>query len=44
MPPCRHGERCKIKDHPFGTLVKLNRMECVFYTQGFAFIIRFVGT
>lgn len=35
MPLCRHGERCKIKDCPFRHISEANRMECVFYTQGF---------
>ncbi|GKY96075.1 hypothetical protein MPSEU_000567700 [Mayamaea pseudoterrestris] len=35
MPLCRHGERCKIKDCPFRHITEANRMECVFYTQGF---------
>ena len=35
MPLCRHGDRCKIKDCPFRHLSEANRMECVFYSQGF---------
>jgi cleavage and polyadenylation specificity factor subunit 4 len=35
MPLCRHGERCKIKDCPFRHISEANRMECVFYSQGF---------
>jgi cleavage and polyadenylation specificity factor subunit 4 len=35
MPLCRHGERCKIKDCPFRHISEENRLECVFYSQGF---------
>jgi cleavage and polyadenylation specificity factor subunit 4 len=35
MPLCRHGERCKIKDCPFRHISEANRLECVFYSQGF---------
>ena len=35
MPLCRHGDRCKIKDCPFRHISEANRMECVFYSQGF---------
>jgi cleavage and polyadenylation specificity factor subunit 4 len=35
MPLCRHGERCKIKNCPFRHISEANRMECVFYSQGF---------
>ena len=35
MPLCRHGERCKLKDCPFRHISEANRMECVFYSQGF---------
>ena len=35
MPLCRHGERCKIKDCPFRHISDADRLECVFYSQGF---------
>lgn len=35
MPLCRHGERCKLKDCPFRHISEADRLECVFYTQGF---------
>jgi cleavage and polyadenylation specificity factor subunit 4 len=35
MPLCRHGERCKIKDCPFRHISEADRLECVFYSQGF---------
>mmetsp|Transcript_33473 Transcript_33473/g.81055 ORF Transcript_33473/g.81055 Transcript_33473/m.81055 type:complete len:618 (-) Transcript_33473:96-1949(-) len=35
MPLCRHGDRCKIKDCPFRHISEANRLECVFYSQGF---------
>lgn len=35
MPLCRHGERCKINDCPFRHISEANRLECVFYSQGF---------
>ena len=35
MPLCRHGDRCKLKDCPFRHISEANRMECVFYKQGF---------
>lgn len=35
MPLCRHGERCKISDCPFRHISEANRLECVFYSQGF---------
>lgn len=35
MPLCRHGERCKIADCPFRHISEANRLECVFYSQGF---------
>jgi cleavage and polyadenylation specificity factor subunit 4 len=35
MPLCRWGERCKVKDCPFRHIAESNRMECVFYSQGF---------
>ena len=35
MPLCRHGERCKIHDCPFRHISEANRLECVFYSQGF---------
>lgn len=35
MPLCRHGDNCKIKDCPFRHISEENRMECVFYSQGF---------
>lgn len=35
MPLCRHGDRCLIRDCPFRHISEANRMECVFYSQGF---------
>lgn len=35
MPLCRHGERCKVHDCPFRHISEANRLECVFYSQGF---------
>lgn len=35
MPLCRHGDRCKIKDCPFRHISEANRLECVFFSQGF---------
>jgi len=35
MPLCRHGERCKISECPFRHISEANRLECVFYSQGF---------
>jgi len=35
MPLCRHGERCKITECPFRHISEANRLECVFYSQGF---------
>lgn len=35
MPLCRHGDRCKIKDCPFRHISEADRLECVFYSQGF---------
>jgi len=35
MPLCRHGDRCKIKDCPFRHISESERLECVFYSQGF---------
>jgi len=35
MPLCRHGERCKVQDCPFRHISEANRLECVFYSQGF---------
>lgn len=35
MPLCRHGEKCKIKDCPFRHISEADRLECVFYSQGF---------
>ena len=35
MPLCRWGDRCKVKDCPFRHISESNRMECVFYSQGF---------
>jgi cleavage and polyadenylation specificity factor subunit 4 len=35
MPLCRHGDRCKISDCPFRHISEANRLECVFYSQGF---------
>jgi cleavage and polyadenylation specificity factor subunit 4 len=35
MPLCRHGDRCKIKDCPFRHISDADRLECVFYSQGF---------
>jgi len=35
MPLCRHGERCKVKDCPFRHISEADRLECVFYSQGF---------
>ena len=35
MPLCRHGDRCKIKDCPFRHISDEDRLECVFYCQGF---------
>ncbi|KAL7431611.1 hypothetical protein ACHAXH_003696 [Discostella pseudostelligera] len=35
MPLCRHGERCKVKDCPFRHINEADRLECVFYSQGF---------
>lgn len=32
---CRHGDRCKVKDCPFRHISEENRLECVFYSQGF---------
>jgi cleavage and polyadenylation specificity factor subunit 4 len=35
MPLCRHGDRCKIPDCPFRHISDANRLDCVFYSQGF---------
>ena len=35
MPLCRHGERCKTPDCPFRHIKESERLECVFYKQGF---------
>lgn len=35
MPLCRHGDRCKIQDCPFRHISEADRLECVFYSQGF---------
>lgn len=35
MPLCRHGDRCKVKDCPFRHISEAERLECVFYSQGF---------
>jgi cleavage and polyadenylation specificity factor subunit 4 len=35
MPLCRWGERCKVKGCPFRHIDSANRMDCVFYSQGF---------
>ena len=35
MPLCRHGDRCKVKDCPFRHINEADRLECVFYSQGF---------
>lgn len=35
MPLCRHGDNCKIKDCPFRHIKEADRLECVFYSQGF---------
>ncbi|EJK49944.1 hypothetical protein THAOC_31122 [Thalassiosira oceanica] len=35
MPLCRHGERCKVRDCPFRHINEADRLECVFYSQGF---------
>lgn len=35
MPLCRHGDKCKIKDCPFRHISEADRLECVFYSQGF---------
>mmetsp|Transcript_23164 Transcript_23164/g.48047 ORF Transcript_23164/g.48047 Transcript_23164/m.48047 type:complete len:553 (-) Transcript_23164:30-1688(-) len=35
MPLCRHGDRCKTPDCPFRHIKEEDRMECVFYKQGF---------
>lgn len=35
MPLCRHGDRCKVKDCPFRHISEADRLECVFYSQGF---------
>jgi cleavage and polyadenylation specificity factor subunit 4 len=35
MPLCRHGDNCKIKDCPFRHISDADRLECVFYSQGF---------
>jgi cleavage and polyadenylation specificity factor subunit 4 len=35
MPLCRHGDRCKAKDCPFRHISEADRLECVFYSQGF---------
>ena len=35
MPLCRHADRCKIPDCPFRHISDEDRLECVFYSQGF---------
>ncbi|GMH69414.1 hypothetical protein TL16_g05153, partial [Triparma laevis f. inornata] len=35
MPLCRHSERCKNTQCPFRHIKESERMECVFYRQGF---------
>ena len=35
MPLCRHGDRCKVRDCPFRHISEADRLECVFYSQGF---------
>ena len=35
MPLCRHGDKCKTPDCPFRHIKEEDRMECVFYKQGF---------
>lgn len=35
MPLCRHGDRCKVNDCPFRHISEADRLECVFFSQGF---------
>ena len=35
MPLCRHGDKCKVKDCAFRHISEADRLECVFYSQGF---------
>ncbi|GFH59844.1 hypothetical protein CTEN210_16320 [Chaetoceros tenuissimus] len=35
MPLCRHGDKCKLRDCPFRHISEADRLECVFYSQGF---------
>jgi cleavage and polyadenylation specificity factor subunit 4 len=35
MPLCRHGDKCRVKDCPFRHISESERLECVFYSQGF---------
>ncbi len=35
MPLCRHGERCTVPNCPFRHISEADRLECVFYSQGF---------
>jgi len=35
MPLCRHGERCTVPNCPFRHIAESDRLECVFYSQGF---------
>lgn len=35
MPPCKHGQQCKIKNCPLRHVAEEELEECMFYKQGF---------
>eukprot|EP00596_Hydrurales_sp_CCMP1899_P010005 CAMPEP_0119048116 /NCGR_PEP_ID=MMETSP1177-20130426/57037_1 /TAXON_ID=2985 /ORGANISM="Ochromonas sp, Strain CCMP1899" /LENGTH=612 /DNA_ID=CAMNT_0007023573 /DNA_START=89 /DNA_END=1927 /DNA_ORIENTATION=+ len=37
MPACKHGNMCKIKNCPLKHSDELERVECIFYKQGFCY-------
>ncbi len=37
MPPCKHGEHCKIKNCPLKHVAVEELEECIFYKQGFCY-------
>lgn len=37
MPPCKHGDMCKIKNCPLKHVAEGELEECTFYKQGFCF-------
>ncbi|KAJ1436868.1 hypothetical protein B484DRAFT_308022, partial [Ochromonadaceae sp. CCMP2298] len=37
MPPCKHGNLCKIKNCPLKHVAEEELEECIFYRQGFCY-------